>query len=83
MWDLAARRMVLWLCYRISRQIKMTQPLLLDTLEIRNFRTFRHLRVDRLGRVNLVVGKVGKNPIDINARKQYTMRNDKPCLSEV
>jgi hypothetical protein len=36
--------------------------LILDSLEIRQFRAFRHLQVEHLGRVNLVVGKnnVGK-----------------------
>ena len=33
--------------------------LLLDSLEITNFRTFGHLKIDRLGRVNLIVGKNG------------------------
>lgn len=31
--------------------------LLLDSLEIKNFRAFDHLRVERLGRANLIVGK--------------------------
>ena len=41
----------------------MTKPLILDSLEIRQFRAFRHLRVERLGRVNLVTGRnnVGKS----------------------
>ncbi len=36
--------------------------LLLDSLEIRQFRAFQHLEIERLGRVNLIVGKnnVGK-----------------------
>ena len=39
--------------------------LLLDSLEITNFRTFGHLKIDRLGRVNLIVGKngVGKSTV--------------------
>jgi predicted ATPase len=39
--------------------------LLLDSLRIQNFRTFRDLTIDRLGRVNLVVGKnnVGKTAL--------------------
>jgi len=38
---------------------------MLSSLEIRNFRTFHHLRIERLGRVNLVVGKnnVGKTTL--------------------
>jgi energy-coupling factor transporter ATP-binding protein EcfA2 len=35
---------------------------LLESLEVRRFRTFQHLQIERLGRVNLIVGKnnVGK-----------------------
>ncbi len=35
----------------------------LDSLEIKNFRAFRHLQIERLGRVNLITGKnsVGKS----------------------
>jgi ABC-type branched-subunit amino acid transport system ATPase component len=33
--------------------------LLLDSLEIQGFRAFKHLTIERLGRVNLVVGKNG------------------------
>ena len=37
--------------------------LVLDSLEIKNFRAFKHLRIEKLGRVNLIVGKnnVGKS----------------------
>lgn len=39
--------------------------LLLDSLEIENFRAFKHLKIERLGRVNLIVGKnsVGKTAL--------------------
>lgn len=39
--------------------------LLLDSLEITNFRAFRHLTIEHLGRVNLIVGKnnVGKTSL--------------------
>ena len=39
--------------------------LILDSLEVRNFRGFRHLQIERLGRVNLIVGKnnVGKTSL--------------------
>ena len=33
--------------------------LILDSLEIKNFRLFKHLEIERLGRVNLIVGKNG------------------------
>ncbi len=43
----------------------MTEPLLLDSLEIKNFRAFHHLQIERLGRVNLITGKnnVGKTSL--------------------
>ena len=39
--------------------------LVLDSLEIKNFRAFKHLRIEKLGRVNLIVGKnnVGKTSL--------------------
>jgi predicted ATPase len=39
--------------------------LVLNSLEIKNFRAFRHLRIERLGRVNLITGKnnVGKTTL--------------------
>ncbi len=32
--------------------------LVLNSLEIRRFRSFEHLKIERLGRVNLIVGKI-------------------------
>ena len=39
--------------------------LILNSLEIRNFRAFRDLKIERLGSVNLIVGKnnVGKTSL--------------------
>ena len=39
--------------------------LVLDSLEIKNFRAFKHLRIEKLGRVNLIVGKnnIGKTSL--------------------
>jgi len=39
--------------------------LVLDSLGIKNFRAFKHLRIEKLGRVNLIVGKnnVGKTSV--------------------
>jgi hypothetical protein len=39
--------------------------LVLDSLEVKNFRAFRHLQVEKLGRVNLITGKnnVGKTSL--------------------
>jgi ABC-type cobalamin/Fe3+-siderophores transport system ATPase subunit len=43
----------------------VASPLILDSLEIQGFRGFRHLKIERLGRVNLIVGKnsVGKTAL--------------------
>jgi energy-coupling factor transporter ATP-binding protein EcfA2 len=43
----------------------MSKSLILNSLEIRRFRCFRELRIGRLGRVNLVIGKnnVGKSTL--------------------
>ena len=50
---------------QIINKRKMANSLILDSLEIHNFRRFRHLRIERLGRVNLIVGKnnVGKTSL--------------------
>ncbi|HUT10011.1 MAG TPA: AAA family ATPase [Thermoguttaceae bacterium] len=47
---------------------------MLSSFEIVNFRTFSHLRIERLGRVNLVVGKnnVGKTTL-LEALRFYAM----------
>ena len=39
--------------------------LILNSIEVRNFRTFRDLKIEHLGRVNLLVGKnnVGKTSL--------------------
>ncbi|MHB8595640.1 MAG: AAA family ATPase [Ktedonobacteraceae bacterium] len=49
--------------------------LLLNSLEIQNFRGFRHLKIERLGRVNLIVGKnnVGKSSL-LEALRLYAHR---------
>lgn len=36
-----------------------TSSLILDSLEVKGFRGFRHLQIEKLGRVNLIVGKNG------------------------
>jgi AAA15 family ATPase/GTPase len=42
-----------------------TGGLILDSLEVKNFRAFRHLTIEKLGRVNLITGKnnVGKSSL--------------------
>lgn len=49
--------------------------LILDSLEIDNFRTFRHLKIKRLASVNLIVGKnnVGKTSL-LEALQLYVRR---------
>ena len=43
----------------------MTPSLALDSIEINNFRALRHLKLENLSRVNLIVGKnnVGKTTV--------------------
>ena len=49
--------------------------LILDSLEIKNVRLFKHLEIERLGRVNLIVGKngVGKTSL-LEAIRIYAYR---------
>jgi AAA15 family ATPase/GTPase len=49
--------------------------LVLNSLEIRKFRGFQHLQIERLGRVNLIVGKnnVGKSNL-LEALQMYAQR---------
>jgi len=51
---------------------------MLSSFEITNFRTFSHLRIERLGRVNLIVGKnnVGKTTL-LEALHVYAADNPK------
>ena len=51
--------------------------LVLDSLEIKNFRAFKHLRIEKLGRVNLIVGKnnVGKSSV-LDALTLYACKGD-------
>ena len=58
--------------------------LILDSLEIRGFRCFRHLQIERLGRVNLIVGKnnVGKSAL-LEALLLYAGRNAWPLVWEL
>lgn len=49
--------------------------LLLESLEIQNFRGFHHLQIEKLGRVNLIVGKnnIGKTSL-LEALELYARR---------
>lgn len=51
--------------------------LILPSLEIRNFRGFHHLQIERLGRVNLIVGKnnIGKTSL-LEALQLYAAKGD-------
>jgi hypothetical protein len=55
--------------------------LILNSLEIRNFRAFRDLNIEQLGRVNLVVGKnnVGKTSL-LEALQLYASRASMPTF---
>jgi len=55
--------------------------LVLDSLEIREFRAFKHLQIERLGRVNLIVGKnnVGKSSV-LEALRLYAQRGNPALL---
>lgn len=58
--------------------------LLLKNLEIRSFRGFRHLKIERLGRVNLIVGKnnVGKTAL-LEALRLYAAKGSPEVIWEV
>jgi predicted ATP-dependent endonuclease of OLD family len=55
--------------------------LILNSLEIRRFRGFRHLQIERLERVNLIVGKnnVGKSNL-LEALQMYAHRASTPTI---
>lgn len=59
-------------------------PLLLPSLEIKNFRAFRHLTIEKLGRVNLITGKnnVGKSSL-LEALLVYAERGTPMALGQV
>jgi len=58
--------------------------LLLNSLEIRNFRGFHHLQIEHLGRVNLIVGKnnIGKSSL-LEALRLYTQRFSPTLVWEI
>ena len=58
--------------------------LILDSLEIKNFRLFKHLEIERLGRVNLIVGKngVGKTTL-LEAIRLYVNQGSPPVLLDI
>ncbi len=58
--------------------------LILNSLEIRGFRGFRHLQIERLGRVNLIVGKnnVGKSSL-LEALQLYAVRGSPALIWEL
>jgi ABC-type transport system involved in cytochrome c biogenesis ATPase subunit len=55
--------------------------LVLDSLEIKGFRAFRDLKIERLGRVNLIVGKnnTGKTSL-LEALRLYAARGFPPVI---
>ena len=60
------------------------KPLVLESLEIRSFRGFRHLKIDHLGRVNLIVGKnnVGKTAL-LEALRLYAAKGSPQMIWEM
>jgi hypothetical protein len=58
--------------------------LVLDSLEIKNFRAFKHLRIEKLGRVNLIVGKnnVGKSSV-LEALWLYILRGEPAAINQM
>lgn len=62
----------------------MSNSLLLNSLEIKNFRAFRHLQIERLGRVNLIVGKnnVGKTCL-LEALWLYASRGEPTVMQQL
>lgn len=58
--------------------------LFLNSLEIQNFRAFRHVHIERLGRVNLIVGKnnIGKTSL-LEALYIYTRQGSLAAIWDV
>ena len=58
--------------------------LILNSLEIRNFRGFQHLTIEHLGRVNLIVGKnnIGKSSL-LEALQLYAQRGTPTLIWEL
>jgi hypothetical protein len=58
--------------------------LILESLEVRGFRGFRHLQIEHLGRVNLIVGKnnVGKSSL-LEALRLYARRGSLALIWEL
>ncbi len=58
--------------------------LILNSLEIRNFRGFQHLTIEHLGRVNLIVGKnnIGKSSL-LEALQLYTRRGSPELIWDI
>jgi GTPase SAR1 family protein len=63
---------------------KESGGLLLDSLEVKNFRAFRHLTIPKLGRVNLITGKnnVGKTTL-LEALHLYSSGLSPRVLNEI
>lgn len=60
------------------------EKLLLDSLEIRGFKAFEHLRIEKLGRVNLIVGKnnVGKSSL-LEALQLYAYQGSPEIIWQI
>ncbi len=68
----------------MENQNDETSSLILDSLEIHNFRAFEHLLIEKLGRVNLIVGKnnVGKTCV-LEALQLYASQASEDVIKEI
>ncbi len=68
----------------VSEEPIKKDTLLLHSLEIRSFRGFQHLRIEHLGRVNLIVGKnnVGKTAL-LEALRLYASKGSPTAMLEL
>ncbi len=58
--------------------------LILNSLEIQDFRAFEHLKIEQLARVNLIVGKnnIGKSCL-LEAIRLYAQRGSPEVMREI
>ena len=69
---------------KIEKGEDKKSELLLDSLEIKGYRCFEHLRIEKLGRVNLIVGRnnVGKSSL-LEAVRIYIQQGKLSLLRKI
>ncbi len=69
---------------KIETSENKKDELLLDSLEIKGYRCFEHLTIEKLGRVNLIVGKnnVGKTAL-LEALRIYANHRDSKVIKDI